>query len=557
MGATNCPETPRQRMITMMYLVYTAMLALNVSAEVVEGFRSVGTAMTNSNINLQTKLDDTYANFDMALQNSEDKVRLQYDKAQEVKALSHQLESYIDSLEYEFIGKLTDKADVILDKHNPKATRTINFRNSDGTLNHDSIKVALQLGGFTWMEKGLDDTHEAPKFFLQVTTTAAGIGSAIHLKEKVIAYRQKVKEILGEDSAKVNFPFDVEQTFLNKDKKEVTWEQKNFDEVVAGAGLVTLIRMKAETMNAEFDAVNMLYKQVSKGDFSFDKIALISRPKSTYIIRGGVYETDINVAAYDSRQKFNATVNGQQLISNDSGSVHYRTVCNNVGQQKVNVTAYVTSPDGGTKEYTYSDNYFVAEPVGVISLDNMQVMYSGIENPLTASVPGVDGRNVEVKILEGQGKLNKVEGNGKYMITPANGCKKIVLGVDATIEKGKTTRMNTLTFKVKPIPAPEITVAGFKNGAKVSRKSLTSGVTVTARAQEGFEFKIPRGSIRVMSLEVFVGNKPFNFNGSTFEPDGLSAIRNANRGDNIYITAKVMMPDGVPQNANCVLTITK
>lgn len=541
----------------MMYLVYTAMLALNVSAEVVEGFRSVGTAMTNSNINLQTKLDDTYANFDMALQNSEDKVRLQYDKAQEVKALSHQLESYIDSLEYEFIGKLTDKADVILDKHNPKATRTISFRNSDGTLNHDSIKVALQLGGFTWMEKGLDDTHEAPKFFLQGTTTADGIGSAIHLKEKVIAYRQKVKEILGEDSAKVNFPFDVEQTFLNKDKKEVTWEQKNFDEVVAGAGLVTLIRMKAETMNAEFDAVNMLYKQVSKGDFSFDKIALISRPKSTYIIRGGVYETDINVAAYDSRQKFNATVNGQQLISNDSGSVHYRTVCNNVGQQKVNVTAYVTSPDGGTKEYTYSDNYFVAEPVGVISLDNMQVMYSGIENPLTASVPGVDGRNVEVKILEGQGKLNKVEGNGKYMITPANGCKKIVLGVDATIEKGKTTRMNTLTFKVKPIPAPEITVAGFKNGAKVSRKSLTSGVTVTARAQEGFEFKIPRGSIRVMSLEVFVGNKPFNFNGSTFEPDGLSAIRNANRGDNIYITAKVMMPDGVPQNANCVLTITK
>ena len=222
MGATNCPETPRQRMITMMYLVYTAMLALNVSAEVVEGFRSVGTAMTNSNINLQTKLDDTYANFDMALQNSEDKVRLQYDKAQEVKALSHQLESYIDSLEYEFIGKLTDKADVILDKHNPKATRTINFRNSDGTLNHDSIKVALQLGGFTWMEKGLDDTHEAPKFFLQGTTTADGIGSAIHLKEKVIAYRQKVKEILGEDSAKVNFPFDVEQTFLNKDKKAET-----------------------------------------------------------------------------------------------------------------------------------------------------------------------------------------------------------------------------------------------------------------------------------------------------------------------------------------------
>ena len=58
MGATNCPETPRQKMITMMYLVYTAMLALNVSAEVVNGFKTVGNAMTKSNENLQAKLDD-------------------------------------------------------------------------------------------------------------------------------------------------------------------------------------------------------------------------------------------------------------------------------------------------------------------------------------------------------------------------------------------------------------------------------------------------------------------------------------------------------------------
>ena len=56
MGATNCPETPRQKMITMMYLVYTAMLALNVSAEVVEGFRSVGSAMTNSNLTTPTRI---------------------------------------------------------------------------------------------------------------------------------------------------------------------------------------------------------------------------------------------------------------------------------------------------------------------------------------------------------------------------------------------------------------------------------------------------------------------------------------------------------------------
>ena len=138
MGATNCPETPRQKMITMMYLVYTAMLALNVSAEVVEGFRSVGTAMTNSNINLQTKLDDTYTNFDIALTNSPDKVKESYDKAQRVKTLSKGLENFIDSLEYEFISRISgDEAEIITDINNPKLKRKIKIKNDDGTLVDD------------------------------------------------------------------------------------------------------------------------------------------------------------------------------------------------------------------------------------------------------------------------------------------------------------------------------------------------------------------------------------------------------------------------------------
>ena len=104
MGATNCPETPRQKMITMMYLVYTAMLALNVSAEVVQGFKTVGTAMRESNKNIAAKLDDTYANFDKALENSPDKVREMYNRAQEIKKLSNDITAFIDSMECDFIG---------------------------------------------------------------------------------------------------------------------------------------------------------------------------------------------------------------------------------------------------------------------------------------------------------------------------------------------------------------------------------------------------------------------------------------------------------------------
>lgn len=547
MGATNCPETPRQKMITMMYLVYTAMLALNVSAEVVNGFKTVGSAMTKSNENIQVKLDETYTNFSKALQNSPEKVQEQYDKAQKVRELSVAMGNYIDSLEYTFMAAINSTAEVPIDINNPKKTRKIPVVNEDKTPNFDSIKKAIDIAGFRWLK--MDELHESSRMFIDG-------GAGLELKNRIIEYKKNVKEILGEDSSHVSMALNVEQKELNPDNELLDWEVLCFSEVVSGSALVTLTRLKAETMNAEFDAVNMLYKQVDKGDFKFDQIAMISRPKSTYIIQGGVYETDINVAAYDSKQHFTATVNGQQLNSTDSGSVHYRTVCNNLGVQRINGVAYVTTPDGGTQEYPISDNYFVAKPVAVVSLDNMQVMYAGIENPFTASVPGIDGRNVKVSIIEGSGKLSPGEGEGKYNITPATGCKKIVLGVDAVVDK-KTTRMGAPVYKVKPIPNPSITVGGFTNGAKVSRSSLASGATVIARPQEGFEFKIPRGSIRVMSLEVFVGNKPFNMNGNSFDPDLLSAIKKANRGDKIYVDAKVMMPDGVPRTSSCILTINK
>jgi len=556
MGATNCPETPRQKMITMMYLVYTAMLALNVSAEVVNGFKTVGNAMTKSNENLQVKLDDTYNNFAEALKNSPDKVKEQYDKAQEVKRLSIQLEDYIDSIQNTFVGMLATKAEINPDPTQPKLVRKIDFLNSDGTTNLDSVKLAMQLGGFSWIQK-LDNNHIGTPFFIgKAEGNNPTSGAAVDLKNKILEYKHRIKEILGEDSIHVSLGLDVERQELNSDKQPTSWEMLNFNNTVAGAALVTLTRMKAETMNAEFDVVNMLYKQVSKGDFSFDQIAMISRPKSTYIIQGGVYETDINVAAYDSKQHFTATVNGQQLNSNDSGSVHYRTVCNSLGVQRITGTAYVTTPDGGTKEYPISDNYFVAKPVAVVSLDNMQVLYAGIENPITVSVPGVDGRNVKASIVEGNGKLVPGEGEGKYLLTPSNGVKKIVVGVDAVIDRGQQ-RMGAPVFKVKEIPAPVITVGGFQDGSKVSRSNLAAGAQVVARPQPGFEFKIPKGSIRVMSLEVFVGNKPFNMNGSAFEPDVISAIKRANRGDKIYVTAKVMMPDGKPRDSSCILTINK
>ena len=370
MSASNCPETPRQKMIQMMYLVYTAMLALNVSAEVVEGFKTVGNAMTKSNQNMVLKLEDTYENFESALKNNPAKVKEKYDKAQEIKKLSEELVYSLDTITYSFVGEIAKKAEItLIDPNDSEKTikRVIYLKNEDGSKNYDSIAEAMRIGGFSWIDK-LDDNHAGTRYFIGDAEGAeVKEGAAVEVKQKIIEYKRKVKESLGADSSHVNLGLDVEEYRLNSEGKPTSWEQLNFNNTVAGAALVTLTRMKAEVMNAEFDAVNMLFKQVKSNDFSFDKVAVITRANSPYIMQGGKYELTVNVGAYDSKAKFEASVGGQRFVANDSGAVVYSTICNTTGPKTITGTVYVKN-DNGTESYDFKQNYYVAEPMAVFEL---------------------------------------------------------------------------------------------------------------------------------------------------------------------------------------------
>lgn len=554
MGATNCPETPRQKMITMMYLVYTAMLALNVSAEVVQGFKSVASAMHESNKNITAKLDDTYGNFDAAMQNSPDKVREMYTRAQEIKKLSSEITAFIDSMQFTFIG--TKVASNVKYKF-PGTDRTLELmlRDENGNSINENVRAALDSAGYAWFtDKQLEDNHAPAQFFIggDVKNPDPNLG-AIQIKNKIIEFKQKVNEALGEDSTHVKMALNVNDGY-NKEGHPVSWEVLNFNEVITGAALVTLTRLKAETMNAEFDAVNMLYKKVSKGDMSFDQIAMISRPtKGTYILQGGTYETKINVGAYDSRQTFRAVVNGQQLTSGDSGAVVYRTVCNNLGPQRVTGTAYVTSPDGGTKEYPINDVYYVAKPAGVVRLDGLQVVYAGLDNPITISAAGIDTRNLTAEV-DGGASVTRGEGEGSYIIKPTPGSKTLTIKVNATIDK-KTSTVSAQKVIVKDIPPPILKINGVESGGKISKKDITDGTAVIPAKDPNFLLKIDNRMIRIVKMIASVGAKEEPCTGARLSEAAVSMIRKGNKGDKLVILADVMMPDGKTKSVTYTATL--
>ena len=559
MGASNCPETPRQKMIQMMYLVYTAMLALNVSAAVVSSFVTVGDAMNMSNENIQAKLDDTYTRFEELLQNNREKTQEHYDKAKQVKALTLNLTQYIDSIECDFLCEVQTSATVTkyADDGSKEYERDIQLVDASGNHLLDSARSALKLGGLSIIKKK-DDNHAGTAYFYK----EEGGGRSEEIRGKIREYKTNLKKILGEDSNSLQIALDVDAKGYNEEAHDLEdWEKHNFAEQIQIAYFVTLSRLKAEAMNAEFDAVNILYKKVGKGDFKFDQIAIIGRPKSTYIIQGGVYETDINVAAYDSKAQFEATINGQKIVSNDSGSVHYRTPAGATGQKTVQGTVYVKT-DEGVKEYPFKDSYFVAEPVAIVSLTNMNVVYAGIDNPVSISVPGIDTRNVTPSVQESGASITK-DPNGKagdYIIKTTQTAGKIHVVTHAKADGKTNQQMGVQEFRIKKVPDPVIVLGKYKNGQTIPMSELRAMNGFRASMGDDFSFKMTAPRVTAFDFNLSrSGKEDISGKGnSSWNPEMKSMLEKAKPGQKIYLdNIKIVMADGTTRTTSATFRIGK
>jgi gliding motility-associated protein GldM len=519
--------------------------------------------MTKSNENMVVKLDDTYDNFEAALKNNPAKVKEKYDKAQEIKKLSNELVYTIDTVTYSFIGEITQKADIsIIDPNDKEKTikRTINLMNADGSKNFDSIAEALRVGGFSWIQK-LDNNHIGTPYFIgKAEGKEVSEGAAAEVKRRIIEYKKAVKEKLGADSSHVALGLSVEDMHLNSEGKPLSWEQLNFNNTVAGAALVTLTRMKAEVMNAEFDAVNMLYKQIKSNDFSFDKVAVITRPKSSYIMQGGKYELIVNVGAYDSKAKFEATVGGTRFTANDTGAVVYSTVCNATGPRTVTGTVYVKN-DNGTSSYDFKESYFVAEPMAVFELTEMNVVYSGIDNPVRISIPGIAAHNLVVSLADpNQATIvpDTKAGAGNYIIKPKVNKGKIK--VNASFKDGNQTRFAGSTeFRARPLPDPKIYLGTIEAGRGIPINDLKGmkGPSVRYGPDFAFHMKTPTINKQTIDITKVNGATDIENRGQQWGAEVMSYIQKAKPGCKITLSIDVNMPDGTKRNISSTFRITR
>lgn len=527
-------ETPRQKMIAMMYLVLTALLALNVSKQILDAFVVVNESMETTNENFSQKLESTYSKFAMQRDLNPEKVTPFWNKAKKAQEISADLVHYVDSLKYTLI-KITDGMESY------EAAKKVLLRDTKRKDNYDR--------GTTFF---IGNSHDG------------STGEARKLKNRIIEYKKQMLSLVNEEYRNtVKLGMETDGPYYDMDGKKQNWEMHNFYRTILAADVTILNKIKAEIFNAEFDVVNNLLNSISAKDFKYDKIAARVIPKSRYVFLGDEYEAEIVVAAYDTKSNpmvsymlgsdtlTPANFRNATALSSENGIVTLKLAGSGEGLKKYAGIVKMVSPMGDTLTFHFKDEFIVAKPGLTISPTKMNVFYIGVDNPVDISVPGSPERVVP---SISSGKI-RAEGKNWIVYDLPKGVKEAVVNV-AAVFSGKTKSMGNATFRLKRVPDPVAKIAG-KNDGFIAKNLLLASPYVMAEMPAGFDFDL-RFSVTSFDFVTDRGGDitTIKVNGNKFTPEILGILQNAGRNKRIYIeNIGVRGPDGDRNISSFILKI--
>jgi gliding motility-associated protein GldM len=521
-------ETPRQKMIGMMYLVLTALLALNVSKQIMDAFLVVNESMETTNVNFSKKLDDVYSKFKKQYALNPNKVGPYWHNAEKAHQLSMSLENYVDSIKYVVIQR-TEKLETI-DEAKKKALRDMKRK----------------------------DNYDTPtRFFIGSSENGSTSGEARILKEKIENYKKQMIELVdAKNRGNIKIGMDTQGPFKDADGKEQNWQMHNFYRTILAATVTILNKIKADIYNLEFDVVNNLYASVSEEDWKFDEIRAKVIPKSEYVFVGEHYQAEIIVAAYDSKQNpkvryifgsdtlTDANIGNATPLEGENGIVMLDLPASGEGLKKFAGVIQVISPSGITKDFHFHDDFIVAKRAISISPTQMLVFYRGVPNPVKITVPG-GASDIQPTIT--YGAIARSDTNWIVSVPPTGGPNnnRVILSVSAVYE-GKRITLGSETFRLKSIPDPDVSIAGQADGP-IAKNLIIANPVLMAIPPPGFDLN---AKFTVLSY-TFATTKPdgsyseIQGTGRALNAEVLRAISTARKRQKIWIdNIKVQGPDG-------------
>ena len=503
-------------MIGMMYLVLTALLALNVSVEILNAFLVVNESMETTNRTFNGKTSDFYANFERQYQNEPDKVAPYWEKAKQARKLSDEMKAYLINVKYEAIAK-SEKISI------------------------DSAKVRP-----LYRMKSKDRYDETTNYFIGNSQDGSK-GKAGEMRQKIAKYKVDLINLVEPaDRSNIKVGLDLEGPFYDADHKVQNWEMHNFYHLILAAEVTILNKLVAEVQNAELDVVTHLRSKIGATDFKIDQVGATVVPKSQYVFMGESYEAEVFVTARDTKQEFTANIGG--LRTSQDGVIKVTLPATSPGPKTVTGTVNMKKPDGTVVATPVKFDYIVAPPSLSVSATKMNVFYIGVDNPVSISAGGVSPDQINASINNGAISRS----GGEWIVRPAT-VGKASVSVSAKLGD-RMKSMGAVEYRVKNVPNPEAFIANTSGGS-VSKDMVVASGAIIPRMPADFEFNL---NFVIVSFK-FSGNRKGDVfdlpgNGNSLTAQMKDFIRGSRRGDKVIledIFAKG--PDGKTRKLNSIV----
>ena len=493
--------SPRQKMINMMYLVLTALLALNVSKEIINAFVTVNESLEISKTNIDNKNKNTYLAFASAMQNDAKKYGDANNKAQAAKKASDGLANYIEDLKNQLIKKT------------------------------EELKETEKIPELRAVEK--KDNYDIPTEILCGQANDGKGAKATELKNKIEAYKLELLKNLPTDvqaqykktlDALLNTQDPEPNSIEYKEDNKRTWEMAKFYHNPIVASIALLTKFEGDVRNSESQVIDYLLQRVDAKIIKLDVLQSKVIANSTVVTIGSDYQADVFLSAssstlapdvfpgatYDSTSKICKGCEGKPLPV-EGGMAKYVDRPGSEGEKKWGGVIRIKKPDNTYDYYPFQSSYVAQKPNSVVAAEKMNVLYIGVDNPMAISVPGVSNDKVKVSIDGGGGALkpNSTAGAGHY-IANVTTVGKANIRVSAEIG-GKVMPMGSFEYRIKRVPDPVASISNSKGGP-INKNLLAAGTLIPTL--ENFDFEL---FFKIISFKITIiqrGKDPQEFEGT-------------------------------------------
>jgi gliding motility-associated protein GldM len=500
------PKEPRQKMINMMYLVLTALLALNVSAEILNAFKTVDRSLMIASGVAEQKNEEIFKSFKAKLEDptSREKAAIWEPKAQQARKISDELYNYIEGLKLE-------------------------LKKESGLKIVDGKEEFKE-----------DDLDAGTRLLVQFAPEGKGKGKELFKKLK--AYKEQLLSIDPEmkKEIEVGLPLDLTIPPTTSDAGKNDWAYAYFHMTPSIAAITIMSKFQNDVRNSESKAVEFCHKQIGQVEIIYDQFQAFAGTNTQYLMPGEELVITAGIGAFSKAAQPSISIDGANVPLNTEGTAEYKTRVGASGTGIKRVRISYAKPDGTTAVVEKEIKYTVGIPAGLtVSTDKTRVFYKGLENPLSVTGGGGDEK-VNVSI-EGAGASLRKVGPGQYIVS----CTQLG-SVTVVANDGKN--IQRIAIPVKRVPDPIVIVGGSAGGAMPANVfRVQSGAIAELR-----DFVFEGVAYKVMSFMLICTGKGFDepefaeVNSASFkDASAQTLIKRCQAGTTVTIgEIKVLEPGG-------------